>query len=194
MKDQSAIPLFPLSTVLFPGGPLKLRIFEARYLDMIGRCMREAAPFGVVLILEGSEAGAVASTATVGTLATVVDFEKLEDGLLGITARGGRRFRVLSIDRQSDGLNVAAIEWHPDEPAVPIPERHTVLADVLRQALSQVAALYPAAEADYNDAGWVGSRLAEILPFDTVDKQACLEMIDPVERLDFVRARLDIRL
>ena len=74
MKDQSAIPLFPLSTVLFPGGPLKLRIFEARYIDMIGSCMREAAPFGVVLILEGSEAGAVASTATVGTLATTHGF------------------------------------------------------------------------------------------------------------------------
>jgi uncharacterized protein len=188
------LPLFPLSTVLFPGGPLKLRIFEARYLDMIGRCMREAAPFGVVLILEGSEAGEVASTATVGTLATVVDFERLEDGLLGITARGGRRFRVLTIDRQSDGLNVGSIEWHPDEPTIALPERHAVLAEVLRQALSQIVTLYPKEDAAYEDAGWVGSRLAEILPFETVDKQACLEMVDPVERLDFVRARLDIRL
>jgi uncharacterized protein len=194
VDSRPSIPLFPLRTVLFPGGPLKLRIFEARYLDMIGRCMREATPFGVVLILEGSEAGEVASTATVGTLATVVDFERLEDGLLGITARGGRRFRVLSIDRQSDGLNLGSIEWHTDEPPVALPERHGVLAEVLRQALSQVAMLYPEAEAAYDDAGWVGSRLAEILPFDTLDKQACLEMIDPVERLDFVRARLDIRL
>ena len=188
------IPLFPLNTVLFPGGPLRLRIFEARYLDMIGRCMRESTDFGVVLILEGSEAGDVVSTAAIGTLASIVDFDKLDDGLLGITARGGRRFRVLSMSRQSDGLNVGTIEWLPNEQAVALPERHAVLADVLRQALAQLAAIYPDAQANYADAGWVGLRLAEILPFDPVDKQACLEMIDPVERLDFVRARLDIRL
>jgi len=188
------IPLFPLKTVLFPGGPLRLRIFETRYLDMIGRCMREATDFGVVLILEGSEAGEIASTAPVGTLATIVDFEKLEDGLLGITARGGRRFRVLSMSRQSDGLNVGSIAWHPHEQAAALPERHAVLADVLRQALLNVVGMYPEGEVNYTDAGWVGSRLAEILPFDPVDKQACLEMTDPVERLDFVRARLDIRL
>ena len=91
---RSTIPLFPLNTVLFPGGPLKLRIFEPRYVDMIGRCMREDTGFGVALIIEGVEAGGPARTANVGTLARIVDFEQLKDGLLGITAHGGERFRI----------------------------------------------------------------------------------------------------
>jgi uncharacterized protein len=191
---SSSLPLFPLSTVLFPGGPLKLRIFETRYLDMIGRCMRQATGFGVVLILEGAEAGTVSSTAKIGTLGTIVDFEKLDDGLLGITARGGQRFRVASVGRQGDGLNVGEVEWCADEPATAVPQRHEVLAGVLRQVLEPLAVLYPEAEADYDDASWVSLRLAEILPFEPEDKQACLEMFDPIARLDFVRARLDIRL
>src|SRR5262245_42622477 len=113
-----ALPLFPLNAVLFPEGPLKLRIFEARYVDMIGRCMRENAPFGIALINEGVEAGGNASTVQMGTSARIVDFEQLKDGLLGITAVGERCFVIDSVSQQSDGLNVAQIEWLEPEPAV----------------------------------------------------------------------------
>src|SRR5689334_16219894 len=82
---DNVIPLFPLQTVLFPGGPLPLRIFETRYTDMVGRCAREQTPFGVVLIQEGEEAGDVASTAAVGCAARIADFYTLQDGLLGIS-------------------------------------------------------------------------------------------------------------
>ena len=97
------IPLFPLNTVLFPGGPLPLRIFESRYIDMISRCMKHDSPFGVLLIREGQEAGP-ATMHTVGTLATVTDWYQGSDGLLGITAIGSERFELLSADRQHDGL------------------------------------------------------------------------------------------
>src|SRR3954451_22450455 len=92
--DNGVIPLFPLHTVLFPGGPLPLRIFETRYTDMVRRCMREQRPFGVVLIEEGDEAGPVATTATVGCTARIADFHTLTDGFLGISCIGGSKFRV----------------------------------------------------------------------------------------------------
>ena len=95
VADNSVIPLFPLHTVLFPGGPLPLRIFETRYTDMVRRCMREQLPFGVLMIQEGEEAGEVATTATVGCSARVADFGTLKDGLLGISCIGERKFRVL---------------------------------------------------------------------------------------------------
>src|SRR5215475_14572416 len=83
-------PLFPLSTVLFPGGPLPLRIFETRYLDMVRHCMRHRCPFGVTLIRAGSEVGAAAAgeICEVGTTARIVDFNSQPDGLLGITCVG----------------------------------------------------------------------------------------------------------
>jgi Lon protease-like protein len=98
-------PLFPLNTVLFPDGPLPLRIFEPRYLDMISGCMKQDKPFGVLLIKDGHEAGP-ATTHSVGTLARVTDWYQGSDGLLGITAIGTERFRLQSVEQQSDGLNV----------------------------------------------------------------------------------------
>jgi uncharacterized protein len=190
---STIIPLFPLSTVLFPDGPLRLRIFEPRYVDMIGRCLREDTGFGIALIVEGREAGGLARTVEVGTTARIVDFEQLKDGLLGITARGERRFDINSVSRQSDGLNIADVRWRAAEPQVAVPEQHAILAELLKQALAQVGAIYGATTPRYEDASWVGMRLAEILPLPMPERQRCLEMLDALERLDFLRDRLDIR-
>lgn len=189
----TTIPLFPLSTVLFPGGPLKLRIFEVRYVDMIGRCLRENTGFGVALIVEGREAGGPARTASVGTMARIVDFEQLSDGLLGITARGEQRFRIVSSHRQADGLNLAEVTWLEEEAAIAVPPEHEILAELLHQAFIRVAAIYGEDPPRYDDATWVGLRLAEILPLPMEERQECLEMTDAVERLERLRARLDIR-
>ena len=116
--EHSVIALFPLHTVLFPGGPLPLRIFETRYTDMVRRCTREQQPFGVVLIQEGDEAGPVATTATVGCSARIADFYTLQDGLLGISCVGERKFRVERVWREPDGLNVGEVTWLAPEPAV----------------------------------------------------------------------------
>lgn len=189
----ATIPLFPLQTVLFPGGPLKLRIFEPRYLDMVSRCIREESGFGVALILEGREAGGPARTTQIGTLARIVDFERLEDGLLGITARGERRFRIVATRCESDGLNVADVEWVADEPSVCLPETYVILAELLQRAFEQIGEPHAAQTARYEDASWVGMRLAEILPLDMSERQAMLEMNDAAERLRWLRGRLDIR-
>jgi hypothetical protein len=179
------IALFPLKIVLFPGGPLPLRIFETRYVDMVRRCMREGENFGVVLIREGNEVGP-AETVDVGTVAEIVDFHQLSDGLLGLSCVGRQRFRIQSRSRQADGLNLAEIEQLVPEPKVPVPERHVRLAQLLENVLPQLGEVYEGLEMHLDDAAWVGHRLAEILPISLADKQSCLEFDDPIQRLDML--------
>mgnify|MGYP002619723022 FL=1 len=178
------IPLFPLHTVLFPGGPLPLRIFERRYVDMVRRCMREQSCFGVVLINTGNEVGPVSSTADVGTTARIIDFYQLPDGLLGITCRGERRFRVVRRWQQPDGLNLAEVTWLAPEPPVDLPVQYAHLGQLLRQVLPRLGELYQRLARRFDDASWIGYRLAELLPLSLPDKQYCLEMEDPIARLD----------
>jgi Lon protease-like protein len=183
LTDSSVIPLFPLHTVLFPGGPLPLRIFETRYTDMVRRCAREQVPFGVVLIVEGEEAGEVSSTSTLGCSARIADFHTLKDGLLGISCLGVRKFRVTRVWREADGLNMADVRWLPEEPHVPLPAEFSRLGDTLRRALGELAEHYELVEKHFDDASWVGSRLAELLPIAPEEKLALLELDDPLQRL-----------
>ena len=180
---MTTISLFPLNIVLFPDGPLPLRIFETRYVDMVRRCMREDAAFGVVLIREGSEVGEV-EVYDVGTMAKITDFDPLPDGLLGLSCVGMQRFRIVTRSRQADGLNLGAVEWLEPEPAVAVPERHARLAQLLQTVLPQLGEVYSDIEMRLDDAAWVGHRLAEILPIPLSDKQSYLEIDDPIKRLD----------
>ncbi|NJO13347.1 MAG: peptidase S16 [Gammaproteobacteria bacterium] len=181
------IPLFPLKAVLFPGGPLPLRIFEPRYVDMVGRCMREDSGFGVVLIREGEETGP-AQFHEVGTLARVVDFSQLPEGLLGLSTLGERRFRVREHHLQSDGLNVGEIEWLADEPPAELPAQYRHLAEVLAKVLPELGEHYTHVAPQPDDASWVGYRLAEILPLTPESRQFCLELEEPIERLRLLDA------
>jgi uncharacterized protein len=184
--SSAELPLFPLSTVLFPGGPLRLRIFEPRYLDMVRHCLKEARTFGVVLILEGAEAGAAASVADTGTCARLVDFDALPDGLLGIDCVGEQRFRVRRRWQQGDGLNLAEIDYLPDDPPYALPAELAHLGELLREVLPQLGERYAHVTARYDDAGWVGNRWAEVLPLTVAEKQQLLELADPLARLQQV--------
>ena len=168
------IPLFPLNTVLFPGGPLPLRVFESRYLDMISRCMKTDSPFGVLLIQEGGEVGP-ATTYNTGTLAKVVDWYQGSDGILGITAIGAERFRLLAAERQDDGLNVGDVELLPDIPTTGIPEQYRFLPQILESVINDLGRLYENIEHRFSDAAWVAYRFAEILPITLEQKQEFLE-------------------
>jgi Lon protease-like protein len=184
MSDsQRELAIFPLNTVLFPGGPLPLRIFETRYLDMVRRCLREDRGFGVVLIEQGREAGGSPEFVEVGTEAGIVDFSRLDGGLLGITCVGRERFRVVESWRQADRLNLGRVEDIPAEPALPVPAEFRFMADALRKILPELGEFYATVVKRFDDAAWVGHRLAELLPLATPDKQALLEMNDPVARL-----------
>ena len=184
------IPLFPLNTVLFPGGPLPLRIFEARYIDMISERMQSDAPFGVLLIRDGDETGR-ASTYDVGTLARITDWYQGSDGLLGITAIGEQRFQLLAAERQADGLNIGEVELLQNEEPMPLPEQYKGMATILAGVLDDLGRLYESLERQYDDASWVSYRFVEILPIDLDQKQQCLERADPAERLRLVNELLD---
>lgn len=183
-------PLFPLRTVLYPDGPLPLRIFEPRYLDMISDCMKRERPFGVLLIRTGSETGS-ATTYEIGTLARITDWYQGSDGLLGVTAIGEERFRLLDHERRPDGLNVGDIETLPESRRQSLPDEYRPLAGILAGVLDDLGRLYESLERRYEDAAWVGYRFAEILPISPEEKQHCLEMDDPVERLQIVRKVLN---
>mgnify|MGYP006323726141 FL=1 len=184
MDDTAQIPLFPLNVVLFPGGPLPLRIFETRYTDMVRQCLREQLAFGVVLIRNGGEAGEDATPAAIGTSARIVDFAQLPDNLLGISCVGERKFRVLTRWRATDGLNRAQVQWLGLESALPVPPEAEYLVDILRKVLPELDAAYQHVDKRFDDAAWVGARIVELIPLELADKQALLELNDPIERLE----------
>ncbi|WP_263217679.1 LON peptidase substrate-binding domain-containing protein [Pseudomonas atacamensis] len=187
-----SLPLFPLNTVLFPGCNLDLQIFEARYLDMIGRCMKQGVGFGVVCILEGSEVGvAPEGFARVGCEARITDFEQQDNGLLGIRVQGGRRFTVLRTEVQRDQLILADVEWLDDEPEQPLQDEDADLVALLK-ALAEhpmVEALNMGTEAAGQQA--LANQLAYLLPFAEEDKIDLLQLDDPQQRLDAIQALLD---
>ena len=169
---------------------MPLRIFEPRYLNMISNCVAEDAEFGVLLIREGSEAGP-ATTYDVGTLARIVDWYQGSDGLLGVTAIGGQRFRLISSHSEDDGLNIGEIELLDPESSLSLPEEYKPLANILSGVLDDLGRLYESLDRNYEDAGWVGYRFAEILPISPEDKQSCLELDDPMRRLQLMKEVLN---
>lgn len=188
----SDIALFPLGTVLFPGGLLPLRIFETRYVDMVRRCMRQDDAFGVVLIEQGSETSTSVQTAAIGTTARIIDFQTLQDGLLGLLCRGEARFRIEQRSQQSDGLNLATVESLSDPSGVALDPQFEPLVKVLREVLSRLEKLGRFIEPSYDDATWVSYRLAELLPLPAKLQQKLLEIDAPNERLRLLAPLIDV--
>jgi Lon protease-like protein len=176
---------------LFPGGPLPLRIFESRYIDMISGCMKADKPFGVVLIREGSEAGG-STTYSTGTLANISDWYQGSDGLLGVTAHGGQRFRLLSSERQRDGLNIGEVELMDEESEFPLPDEYRGLPHILENILDDLGRLYESLPRRFGDAVWMSYRFVEILPIDLQQKQWSLESSDTMARLRLVAELLEL--
>ncbi|MES2670399.1 MAG: LON peptidase substrate-binding domain-containing protein [Pseudomonadota bacterium] len=189
MSDMlpNQLPLFPLNTVLVPGASLGLRIFEARYLDLVRDCARSGTGFGVCLILDGGEAGQPATPAMIGTEARIEDFGATPEGLLTISARGGRRFRVRESHVRGNGLRVAEVEWCEPDPDDELRPEHALLGTLLHQVVEQVGGEYAKAPPSrFDDAAWVSWRLAELLPLDNPQRLGLLEEDDPHARLDRV--------
>jgi Lon protease-like protein len=183
VSEAEEIALFPLGTVLFPGGPLPLRIFEPRYVELTRDCVRDDQPFGVCLIRSGTEAGAPAVPYATGTLARIVDWHQYEDGLLGITALGETRFNLLSTEVAPNGLVVGRIEKLQEARDVPLPDRYADIVPTLARLVERTGPLYAGVPADFRDAAWVGYRLAEVLPLEASARQVLLEEDDPLQRL-----------
>jgi uncharacterized protein len=189
MKD---LALFPLNSVLFPGGRLPLRIFEQRYMEMAKSCLRDGAPFGVCLIREGREVGSPATPVEVGCLARIAAWDMPQLGLLHVTALGERRFRIVERRVQADGLARGSVEVLPQDSDAPIPGSCTQCVRLLERLIEQQGSLFePPHRLD--SSAWVSARLAEVLPLPLPAKQELLELADGRTRLERVNALLNPR-
>ena len=178
------LPLFPLNTLLFPGGVLPLKVFEQRYMDMMKRCLQDDSPFGVCLIKEGAEVAAPAVPYLVGTLARIGNWEMPQLGVLNVRAIGVQRFQVLAYDTQEDGLLVAQAVKLPPEAEAPLPMEHAACAAVLKHIMARVGEDKFEPPFSFDNGVWVSYRLAEIMPIKANAKQSMLEMNDTLVRLD----------
>jgi len=192
-----SLPLFPLGTVLYPGGVLPLRIFEVRYLDMIGKCHKAGAPFGIVSLTQGAEVrqpGGNEAFSDVGTLATITDYEAPRAGLMMIRATGAQRFRITSRGQLKHGLWIADVERLPADMKVAIPDDLKVAATALRQLIESLEKKAGTAPAQLplvrpwqlDDCGWVANRWCELLPLPLQLKQRLMELDNPLVRLELV--------
>ena len=184
------IPLFPLGSVLVPGGVLSLKVFEQRYLDMAADCLRRKAPFGVCLIASGKEVGEPATPHAVGTLAHISDAEVPKLGILMLKVRGNRRFRIVASTAQSNGLLHATVDLLDDTAGCAVPNAQRGLLPLLRKIVSDLGPDKMPEPYAFDDAAWVGYRLTEILPVQSLAKQKLLELDDPVSRLEIIHAYL----
>lgn len=208
----SQLPLFPLQTVLFPGGWMPLRIFEVRYLDMIGRCHKAGAPFGVVCLTEGSEVRrrdpqalptgdgfAQEAFYPVGTLARIEQLENPQPGLLMIHCRGLQRFHIQHSRRLAHGLWIADVTLDAHEAIVPVPADLAGTRDALQRVLNNLREREPDRENDWpvqppyqwDDCGWVANRWLELLPAPAELKQRLMMLDNPLLRLELVSDLLD---
>ena len=196
------LPLFPLKTVLFPGGVLPLRVFEARYMDMVRQCMKTESFFGVVLITKGGEVGAPATTESVGTLARIAAWDMPELGLLHLRAIGCDRFRIEHREVQPDGLQVAAVTPIAADDDLPLSQQHRPCADLLQRILIDVGSHRQDKNGDTSDpvgslpfeppyrlesSVWVGNRLSEFIPVPMRARQKLMELQDARARLELVQ-------
>jgi len=204
------LPLFPLSTVLFPGGVLPLRIFEARYMDMARDCLRDGLQFGVCLITDprASESSRNATIADIGCSAAIAAWDMRQLGLLHVRAVGDRRFRVLEASTENNGLKVAEVVWVDDDTDAPIAPEHVPCVDLLRRIIDDLRAQAAerARESDEEDdilarppfeepfrmdsSTWVSNRLCEVLPVPLKAKQKLMELGDGRARLEIVNTYL----
>lgn len=186
---STRLPLFLLHTVLFPDSRLPLQVFEARYLDMISGVLKSGEPFGIALIRHGEEVGEAAEPHGVGTLAQIDNWEMLKPGVLHILVRGGARFTVDAWELKGK-LAAATVSPLPAEPPVALPAEFTPLADFLRTLIDRHGDDLMPAPHRFDDAGWLGMRLAQLLPVPNETKQRWLELRDPLARLQETEAAL----
>ena len=190
--ERRELPLFPLQTVLFPGGLLPLRVFEARYLDLVGRCLRQQEPFGVVALTQGTDLRTSAQPIAfedVGTLAELMEVDSEQPGILSVRCRGTSRFEVLASRQQDDGLWLARTRPIADDPPTALPQELEPAAEALRQT---IRAIDEQGEQPFllphrlDDVAWVANRWCEALPLSVAAKQRLMALPDPLMRLRLV--------
>jgi Lon protease-like protein len=187
---METIPLFPLNSVLFPKGRISLQIFESRYVDMVRNCLKDGSGFGIVLIETGSEvarAGQKLDIHRTGTYSVVVDWNQLPNGLLGITAEGRSTFRIMESWREANNLCRAVVEFRPQDSIeaekVEVGEEFEEYVELLRGLARHPAIEELKLDMSFENLREIAWRLSELLPIANKEKQALLEQMDPIARL-----------
>lgn len=189
---MSELPLFPVHSVLFPDGRLRLRVFEKRYMDMVTRCLKRDTPFGVCLIRAGHEVGEAAQPSAIGTTANLDEYDMPQPGILHVGVRGGERFRVLDRRVLADQLIMGETALLSEEPHVGLGPAHADLRELLAKILNEVDGRYYYPPVRLDDATWVAYRLAELLPVPNDCRQQILEQPDPRRKLDILAAQVKV--
>ncbi|MEP7155450.1 MAG: LON peptidase substrate-binding domain-containing protein [Betaproteobacteria bacterium] len=178
------LPVFPLGSLLFPGGTLSLKIFEQRYMDMAKACLKNSTPFGIALIRSGEEVGTPAEPESVGTLARITEWDMQELGILQVRVRGESRFRLSAQSLTKSGLIIGEMTMIPEDLHIDCAELPPCAA-FLRKVLTQTSSEH-LASTHFDDAGWVSLRITELLPFNNTVKQKMLELTDARMRLEIL--------
>ena len=191
-----AMPLFPLTTVLFPQGVLNLQIFEVRYLDLMKKCLRDNTPFGVVSLLDGNEVrrpDEKIQLAKIGTLVNIEKHEFVTPTLIEISTVGSQRFKLLNATQEKNGLWMGEIQTLPADPVVEIPDYLQGSANALARLINSIDENEIAEEQlpfrkpyKLMDCGWVANRWCELLPLDKPTKLQLLALDNPLLRLELI--------
>lgn len=179
----SDVPLFPLNSLVLPGGRIPLQLFEPRYIDMLTACLKKQQGFVIVLLREGMETGPRTRFYDVGTYVDIVDFQTLDNGLLGISVEGRQKVAVHHSWTQPDGLNRGDLELLEEEDGSVVPAEFAELTSVLRALLRHPVVRELDMRVNFEQAREVGWRLTELLPLDRQEKQRLAELQEPLERL-----------
>ncbi len=180
------IPLFPLNTVLFPGGKLPLKVFEPRYMEMVSACLKEKKVFGICLIRAGHETGVPAQTEQVGCMVEIIDWDMQQLGVLEIAVIGTQRFHIEMSHAEKNGLIMAQVVGIAEEAPLPLPKQHQACTTILRHIIEHLGVDRFAPPLRYDDSVWVGYRLAELLPLKRSVRQNMLEMNDSLVRIEIL--------
>jgi Lon protease-like protein len=192
---STALPLFPLNAVVFPGGRLPLKIFEQRYLEMVKQAIAADAPFGICAIREGAETGKPATPYSVGTRVRITDWDMLQTGILHIGTQAQERFVIRSTRAEPSGLLIGEVEAVSTEAAIAVPADLELAVEILRHVINEYGEAHFPPPHDFGNAVWVGYRLSEVLPLKLSIRQNLLEMNDSITRLriltEFLRRQIN---
>lgn len=193
MTETQQIPLFPLRVVMFPRGRLNLQIFERRYIDLVTHCMRTSSGFGICLLKEGEEVVQEGTNQTIhrtGTYSNIIDWDQLENGLLGITVEGSAKFSIEDCWQSDSGVLQGNVQFNETDnvgrETIPLDDQYTALADLLKNLESHPLVEQKKLIIDYNNLWDLGWRLSELIPIEIEQKQQLLEIDDPWERIQSI--------